>query len=97
MSHIERLQSQFRDAVKRGDINMLAQILQIHGPLVNMPDSKGQSPLHVAAYHNQYAAARLLMAHGANQYMIDGRGRIPLQVAEEQGHTQMVRLLGANW
>lgn len=97
MSHIERLHSQFHDAVKRGDINMLAQILQIHGPLVNMPDSKGQAALHVAAYHNQYGAARLLMAHGANIYMIDKRGRIPLQIAEERGHSQMVRLLGAGW
>jgi ankyrin repeat protein len=97
MSHIEGLQSQFQDAVKCGDINTLAQILQIHGPLVNMPDNKGQAPLHLAAYHNQYAAARLLMAHGANVYMSDKRGRIPLQIAEERGHTQMVRLLGASW
>jgi ankyrin repeat protein len=97
MSHIEQLQSQFRDAVKRGDINMLAQMLQIHGPLVNSADHKGQTPLHVAAYHNQYAAARMLIAHGGNLHVIDHKGKIPLQIAEERGHTQIMRLLGAGW
>lgn len=54
------------DAARRGDQAKVAALLQQNPELVFSSDKFGNTPLHIAALHNQPAVAALLLANGAD-------------------------------
>ena len=60
---------------------MVAWLLK-NGVNVEVTDTFGRTPLHLAARRNDIGILRLLLAHGANIYAQDYDGRIPLDGAE---------------
>jgi ankyrin repeat protein len=54
------------DAARKGDGKKVTALLQADPKLVNDRDSNGDTPLHVAALHNQLAIVQLLLQAGAD-------------------------------
>lgn len=54
------------DATRKGDEAKVVELLQQNPDLVSSRDKFGNTPLHVAALHNQPAIAALLLANGAD-------------------------------
>ena len=54
------------DATRKGDEAKVVELLQQNPDLVSSRDKSGNTPLHVAALHNQPAIAALLLANGAD-------------------------------
>jgi ankyrin repeat protein len=75
------------DAVRaRSVIEFLLQ----HGALVSVRDWYGQTPLHIAAKHNNIVGARMLIEAGCKIMPTDRRGKTPLDYAES---AEMIKLL----
>jgi ankyrin repeat protein len=53
------------EAAAKGDVAEIDKLIQ-EGEKPNIQDSRSRTPLHVAAYMRQHAAARALLRHGAN-------------------------------
>jgi len=53
------------EAAAKGDVAEIEKLIQ-EGEKPNLQDSRSRTPLHVAAYMKQHAAARALLKHGAN-------------------------------
>jgi uncharacterized protein len=53
------------EAAAKGDVAEIEQLLK-EGEKPDIQDSKSRTPLHVAAYLKQHAAARALLKGGAN-------------------------------
>ena len=60
-----RIYAGLHDAAARGDIAEIEK-LAAEGEKLNIQDAKSRTPLHVAAYLKQHAAARALLKLGAN-------------------------------
>jgi cytohesin len=85
---------QIHEAVFKGDLNRVVALLTDHPELVEKKDKLGQTPLIVAANHNQLEIAELLLANGANVNARDPKMRTPLILAlSVYHHDKMVRLL----
>jgi ankyrin repeat protein len=54
------------DAARKGDAKKVKALLQADAKIVNDRDSNGDTPLHVAALHNQLAIAQVLLEAGAD-------------------------------
>ena len=54
------------DAARKGDLNKLKTLLQADPKLVGDRDKLGDTPLHSASFHGQFAAAQLLIDAGAD-------------------------------
>src|ERR1035438_5292520 len=54
------------DAARKGDLNKVKALLQSDPKLVSDVDSKGDTPLHVAALHGELAVAQALLDAGAD-------------------------------
>ena len=101
--------AEIHDAVKASDLEKIEKILQADPGQVNATEERIPTPLHVAAWWGQKAAAELLIAGGANpnardkaELMIaDGgflgvevrTGGTPLHLATYRGHTDVMELL----
>ncbi|KAF7590226.1 hypothetical protein BBP40_003110, partial [Aspergillus hancockii] len=82
--------------VYTGPERVVALLLQ-RGVNVNVRNSRGQTPLHIAAQNGQLGVVRLLLA--SQQIDVDARdqqGSTPLHMASEKGHVEVVQLLVAN-
>lgn len=58
-------------------------------------DSTGRTPLHIAAQHNNVAAARLLLDSGSTVMPRDEKGRTPLDMAESSAMIKLLKQHGA--
>lgn len=60
---------------------------------VNAENQLGETPLMLAAFHNQLELARVLIGQGAD---VNKSGWTPLHYAASRGHLEMIRLLLEN-
>ncbi|KAB8079278.1 ankyrin repeat-containing domain protein [Aspergillus leporis] len=84
------------NTVYTGPERVVALLLQ-RGVNVNVRNSRGQTPLHIAAQNGQLDVVRLLLA--SQQIDVNARdqqGSTPLHLASEKGHVEVVQLLVAH-
>ncbi|MBI2688414.1 MAG: ankyrin repeat domain-containing protein [Acidobacteria bacterium] len=60
---------------------------------VNTADSRGYTPLILAAYHGDLENVKMLLAAGADVHARDKSGRTALMGAAFKGHVEIARLL----
>jgi ankyrin repeat protein len=66
--------TELHDAVRRGDIAVMKELLVANRTLANSrseTDQRGTYPLHLAAEFDQPSAARLLLDYGADVSLLD--------------------------
>ena len=59
----------------------------------NVPNDKGETPIHLAAMNNQLEMVQLLMASSGNPSSQDNWGLTPIHEAAKRGYLEIVRLL----
>lgn len=62
------------DAARKGDLKKVKTLLAADSKIVNDRDNNGDTPLHVAALHNQFAIAQALLEAGADVNAKNGYG-----------------------
>ena len=60
---------------------------------INITDSLGCTPLHLAAQEDQKEVVEYLLEQGASKDVKDNKGKTPLQYARERGHTEIEQVL----
>jgi hypothetical protein len=85
---------EIHDAIQKGDQSTVKSLLAAKPDLINAKNSKGATPLHIAALFNRKDLAVHLIANGAavnaKDYTINAT---PLYVAAQNGHIDIVELL----
>ncbi|KAJ2485708.1 hypothetical protein IWW37_005861 [Coemansia sp. RSA 2050] len=76
-------------AMGQGDSDEITAMLR-RGVLVNIVDSNGRTPLHVACSCGNLDAVRLLVHMGANVNATDGIGNTPLTIAATGARTNII-------
>ncbi|KAK6526495.1 hypothetical protein TWF694_005078 [Orbilia ellipsospora] len=81
----------FYKAVKSGNLEVVELFLK-YGTEVAIEDSRGWTPLHIAAYYGFVEIGELLLDHGADVNLGPG-GYTPLHIAVLREHTEFVEFL----
>ncbi|KAF3906715.1 Ankyrin-2 [Arthrobotrys entomopaga] len=84
----------FYKAVKSGNLEVVELFLK-YGTEVAIEDSRGWTPLHIAAYYGFVDIGELLLEHGADVNLGPG-GFTPLHIAVLREHVEFVELLLEN-
>ncbi|KOC08266.1 Ankyrin repeat protein [Aspergillus flavus AF70] len=80
-----------------GTERVVSLLLLQRGVNVNVQDSRGQTPLHIAAQCGHLGVVRLLLTtEHIDVNARDHHGSTPLHVASEKGHVEVVQLLVAH-
>ena len=80
-------------AAKANDVALLQALLAAEDAEIDARDSRGYSPLMLAAYSGSMEAFELLLARGADPNGTDLAGNSILMGAAFKGHAAMVELL----
>jgi len=86
-------------AAKQGKVSSAQRLIDalksIDGPtpLLDMPDGRGRTPLHIAARNGWTEMVGLLITEGANPRMKDDDGLEPLGLAQKHKHEECATLL----
>lgn len=83
-------------AIVSGELETVARLLDEDSTLLELPDSDGSHPLHVAAYYDELEIARLLLKRGADVNATDPDNSSPLHYAAYRGNVDVARLLVEN-
>jgi ankyrin repeat protein len=70
------------DAARKGDVKKLKELLASDPKLVSSLDGKGNTPLHMAAFHGEVGAAQVLLDAGAD---INAKNHYAPYVPDEYG------------
>jgi hypothetical protein len=70
-------------AVERDNTQMITALLEMKADPTKRTGPTGDTALHTAASHGQFAALRLLLDHGVPVNSLDGNGRTALVLAEK--------------
>lgn len=84
-------------AIQAKDMSLVHHLLQDRSTNVNDVDSRGDTPLHVAAAISGEQGAELvksLLDHGANAAAVDEKGMTPIAIARLQKNSRVVKALG---
>ena len=60
---------------------------------IDEPNNEGDTPLHLAAWNNQFAVVRRLVESGATVLSFNKDGHTPADLAMEKGHTAIKEFL----
>ena len=80
-------------AATRGDAARVAQTIRENPSALSAADAKGNTALHLAAFHNRVDAARVLLGAGAQVNATNALAVTPLMLAAQAGSSQVVKLL----
>lgn len=80
-------------AVAKGKIEIVRELIAQNSTLVNEKDTKGRTPLHIAAESGFVKIMELLIKNGALIDAVDDRAYTPLQSAIAQGQNEAVKIL----
>ncbi len=83
----------FIDACRRGDIADTEKVCELFPELVNEADTKGHTPLIIAAYNNHPEVVAVLLRNGANANAQDTAGNTALMGAAFKGYKPVVEQL----
>lgn len=86
------LQNRALDCARHGDTELLALMLDAGMPL-ELRDTKGNTLLMLACYHQNTNTARMLLERGADPDGRNDRGQTPLGGAAFKGYSDVVELL----
>ncbi|KAL3429138.1 ankyrin repeat-containing domain protein [Aspergillus tetrazonus] len=75
-----------------GHINVM-NALMTHGAYINVQDSSGTTPMHMAVERNKPAAVWLLCSWGADVTLRNHSGQTALDVAESLNHQEVASIL----
>ena len=82
------------DSIRNNQLDTLATLVNSDPKLVNQPDEKGFTPLVLATYVGNKAAAEVLIEHGANiNYQDPMMGMTALMGVCFKGSTELTKLL----
>jgi len=93
-----RVYAGLHDAAARGDVVEIERLIR-EGEKPNIQDANSRTPLHVAAFLRQHAAARALLRLGANANALDSQRYDILTIAAVNDDREMLDLAlegGAN-
>jgi ankyrin repeat protein len=83
----------FLDACRRGDAADVAKMCELFPELINESDSRGFTPLIIAAYNNQGEIVRILLQAGADSSIGDRSGNTALMGAIFKGYDAIADML----
>jgi len=84
------------DAIRAGDVQHGASLLDAYPESVNVRDSLDRTPLHWAARSGHIDLLTLLITHGADVNAVDKNLVTPLHSLSARGFTEQVSLLAAH-
>src|SRR4029453_12201097 len=86
-----RIYAGLHDAAARGDVAEIEQLIA-EGEKPNIQDANSRTPLHVAAFLRQYAAARALLRLGANPNALDAQRYDILTIAAVNNDLELLQI-----
>jgi ankyrin repeat protein len=90
--------SEIASAAEAGYAERIREILQRDASAVNVPNTDGWTPLHLAAFYGRREAAQVLLDHGADVAAVstNDMANQPLHAAAAGRHLELVELLLAH-
>src|SRR5260370_18465260 len=88
----DRVKELYFDAAREGRVDLLEGLIK-DGMSVDLRDSRGFTPLILAAYNGQLAAADFLICHGADPCAIDPKGNSSLMGVAFKGNAKVAARL----
>lgn len=83
-------------ACQHGSVSIIKCLLKNHGNLnLTTSDDASNTPLHIAAQHNHFAAVHLLVTHGAKAETLNAAGKPALNPLNYNIKLQILELLSA--
>ena len=79
-------------AAESGDLEMISLLINSNAE-VNMIDSKGRTPLHLATEKSHLEIISMLVLYGADTDIADNKGVTPLYMAVQQNNSEIVSAL----
>lgn len=86
------LQEMAMDFARQGESQSLEKMVE-HGLSVNLSDTKGNTLLMIACYHDRIDTVKMLLRNMANTEKKNNRGQTPLSGAIFKGHFEIVKSL----
>eukprot|EP00945_MAST-04E_sp_MAST-4E-sp1_P004111 g4111.t1 len=83
----------FFQMIQGNDINAISRLLNANGNLINVTDSKSNTPLMIAARSGNASVIRTLLKYGADLNCANGEGFTPVELATRHGHFRCVETL----
>ena len=86
-----RIYAGLHDAAARGDVTEIEQLIA-EGEKPNIQDGNSRTPLHVAAFRRQHAAARALIRLGADPNALDAQRYDVITIAAVNNDLEMLKI-----
>jgi len=86
-----RIYAGLHDAAARGDVVEIEQLIA-EGEKPNIQDGNSRTPLHVAAFRRQHAAARALIRLGADPNALDAQRYDVITIAAVNNDLEMLKI-----
>jgi uncharacterized protein len=86
-----RIYAGLHDAAARGDVTEIEQLIA-EGEKPNIQDANSRTPLHVATFRRQHAAARALIRLGADPNALDAQRYDIITIAAVNNDLEMLKI-----